>query len=126
MLGSAHLTSLSVLDLGGNEIGDDGAKALADTKLEHLTTLNLSGNGIGSAGAKALAKSHGYPALASLDLSMNPIGADGVAALGKAGLSKLSALFLLGSEIERGELDSRLRLVLHSFLEDGIYAREMY
>src|SRR5436190_16990240 len=34
--------------------------------------------------------------------------------------------FLLGSEIERAELDSRLRLVLHSFLEDGVYARELY
>lgn len=34
--------------------------------------------------------------------------------------------FLLGSEIERSELDSRLRLVLHSFLEDGAYAREMH
>ncbi|HKS89188.1 MAG TPA: helix-turn-helix domain-containing protein [Stellaceae bacterium] len=34
--------------------------------------------------------------------------------------------FLLGDEIERGELDSRLRLVLHSFLEDGEYARELF
>jgi TetR/AcrR family transcriptional regulator, transcriptional repressor of aconitase len=34
--------------------------------------------------------------------------------------------FLLGSEIERSELESRLRLVLHSFLEDGIYASELY
>src|SRR6202521_1882128 len=33
--------------------------------------------------------------------------------------------FLLGSEAERAELDSRLRLVLHSFLEDGDYAREL-
>src|SRR5436190_5853703 len=33
--------------------------------------------------------------------------------------------FLLGmAEIDRAELDSRLRLVLHSFLEDGEYARE--
>ena len=34
--------------------------------------------------------------------------------------------YLLGSEIERSELESRLRLVLHSFLEDGAYARELY
>src|SRR6186713_9140 len=33
--------------------------------------------------------------------------------------------FVLGSEIERTELESRLRLVLHSYLEDGIYAREL-
>ena len=29
-------------------------------------------------------------------------------------------------ESERGELDSRLRLVAHSFLEDGEYARELF
>jgi len=34
--------------------------------------------------------------------------------------------FLLGDEIERAELDSRLRLVLHSFLEDGDYARQLF
>ena len=34
--------------------------------------------------------------------------------------------FLLGSDIERSELESRLRLVLHSFLEDGAYARELH
>lgn len=34
--------------------------------------------------------------------------------------------FLLGSEAERAELDPRLRLLLHSFLEDGDYARELF
>lgn len=34
--------------------------------------------------------------------------------------------FLLGGEGERAELDSRLRLVLHSFLEDGEYARQLF
>jgi AcrR family transcriptional regulator len=34
--------------------------------------------------------------------------------------------YLLGSDIERSEIESRLRLVLHSFLEDGAYARELY
>lgn len=34
--------------------------------------------------------------------------------------------FLLGDEIERAELDSRLRLVLHSFLEDADYARQLF
>jgi TetR/AcrR family transcriptional regulator, transcriptional repressor of aconitase len=33
--------------------------------------------------------------------------------------------FLLGGR-DRSELDSRLRLVLHSFLEDGDYARELF
>src|SRR5260370_11529862 len=34
--------------------------------------------------------------------------------------------FLLGGECERAELDPRLRLLLHSFLEDGDYARELF
>jgi len=34
--------------------------------------------------------------------------------------------FLLGEEAACAELDSRLRLVLHSFLEDGDYARELF
>ena len=34
--------------------------------------------------------------------------------------------FLLGSAEDRADLDSRLRLVLHSFLEDGDYARELF
>ena len=34
--------------------------------------------------------------------------------------------FLLGSESERAEIELRLRLVLHSFLEDGVYARELF
>jgi AcrR family transcriptional regulator len=34
--------------------------------------------------------------------------------------------FLLGTAVDRDELDSRLRLVLHSFLEDGEYARELF
>ena len=34
--------------------------------------------------------------------------------------------FLLGDGVDRAELDTRLRLVLHSFLEDGEYARELF
>ena len=34
--------------------------------------------------------------------------------------------FLLGGETERAELDWRLRLALHSFLEDGEYARQLF
>jgi AcrR family transcriptional regulator len=34
--------------------------------------------------------------------------------------------FLLGAEVDRTELDTRLRLVLHSLLEDGDYARELF
>jgi AcrR family transcriptional regulator len=34
--------------------------------------------------------------------------------------------FLLGAGVDRSEMDTRLRLVLHSFLEDGDYARELF
>jgi AcrR family transcriptional regulator len=34
--------------------------------------------------------------------------------------------FLLGAGVDRNEMDTRLRLVLHSFLEDGEYARELF
>jgi AcrR family transcriptional regulator len=34
--------------------------------------------------------------------------------------------FLLGAGVEQAELDTRLRLILHSFLEDGEYARELF
>jgi TetR/AcrR family transcriptional regulator, transcriptional repressor of aconitase len=34
--------------------------------------------------------------------------------------------FLLGAGVDRAEMDTRLRLVLHSFLEDGEYARELF
>jgi AcrR family transcriptional regulator len=34
--------------------------------------------------------------------------------------------FLVGVGLDRAELDTRLRLILHSFLEDGEYARELF
>src|SRR5271163_5074329 len=40
-------------------------------------------------------------------------------------ISFMVRYFLLGGA-ERAELDTRLRLVLHSFLEDGEYARELF
>ncbi|KAK3281464.1 hypothetical protein CYMTET_10747 [Cymbomonas tetramitiformis] len=56
-------TSLNTLDLRRNEIGPEGAKALAVALTPNeegvfngsLNTLNLGGNGIGDEGAKALA-----------------------------------------------------------------------
>ena len=34
--------------------------------------------------------------------------------------------FVLGSECERREIDLKMRLMLHSYLEDGDYARELF
>ncbi len=34
--------------------------------------------------------------------------------------------FVLASDCERADLETRLRLILHSCLEDGVYARELF
>src|SRR6266446_7269184 len=34
--------------------------------------------------------------------------------------------FVLATDCERADLDTRLRLILYSFLEDGVYARELF
>ncbi|HEY1796301.1 MAG TPA: helix-turn-helix domain-containing protein [Stellaceae bacterium] len=34
--------------------------------------------------------------------------------------------FVLAAEVEREEMESRMRLLLHSYLEDGDYARELF
>ena len=53
------MTSLVTLDLGYNSIGADGAKALSTAlpMMTSLVTLYLSGNSIGDDGAKALCDS---------------------------------------------------------------------
>ena len=79
-----HCTNLQTLHLHSNDIGNHGAKALADCLKHHtnLQTLNLLCNNIGSDGAKALAdclKHHTN--LQTLDLYSNNIGSDGAKAL---------------------------------------------
>ena len=98
------LTQLQFLNLGDNEIGDAGAKALAPHlgKLTQLQSLNLNLTEIDIAGAKALAPHLGkLTQLQSLDLGGNSIGA-GVKALaphlGK--LTQLQSLNLGGNSIE--------------------------
>ena len=87
-----ELVNLISLDLAGNNIGDDGARALAG--LVKLTSLDLAINEIGDDGARALA---GLVKLTSLDLAINEIGDDGARAL--AGLVKLTSLDLPLNEI---------------------------
>ena len=66
--------------MGGNGIGDDGAKAIAEALKVNpvLTTLSIWGNKIGAEGAKAIAEALKVNAvLTSLDLMANSIGDDG-------------------------------------------------
>jgi small GTP-binding protein len=72
------LSGLTSLDLRGNGIGAEGAKAIA-ASLPGLTSLNLAGNGIGAEGAKAIAAS--LSGLTSLDLTVNRIGDEGARAI---------------------------------------------
>ena len=79
-----HCTNLQTLDLHSNNMGNDGAKALADCLKHHnnLQTLYLYSNNIGNDGAKALAdclKHHTN--LQTLSLSSNNIGSVGAKAL---------------------------------------------
>ena len=72
------LRGLTSLDLISNEIGAEGAKAIA-ASLTGLTSLNLGNNNIGAEGTKAIAAL--LPGLTSLDLRGNNIGTEGAAAL---------------------------------------------
>ena len=88
----ASLSALTSLYLGGNQIGAEGARALAS--LSTLTLLDLGGNQIGDDGAQALAL---LSALTSLHLGGNQIGDEGARAL--ASLSALTSLYLGGNQI---------------------------
>ena len=80
-----HHPSLSVLDLGFNNIGDEGCTALANLAVARnpsLATLYLSGNAVGEAGALALADVIAAGCgLTSLHLTANRICAKGVKGL---------------------------------------------
>jgi hypothetical protein len=80
-------TTLTVLDLYGNDIGDEGAQALAAALMNNatLTTLPLDGNNIGDEGAQALAAAlMNNATLTTLHLGENNIGDEGAQALATA------------------------------------------
>ncbi|WP_341810931.1 hypothetical protein [Wolbachia endosymbiont (group B) of Chesias legatella] len=92
-LANSNLTNLTELDLHRNNIGNEGAKALANSNLTNLTELDLHRNNIGNEGAKALANSN-LTNLTKLDLSFNMIGHEGAKALAKSNLTNLTELNL--------------------------------
>jgi uncharacterized protein (TIGR02996 family) len=93
------LRTLRWLNAGGNGITGRWAKALLDKRPPHLHTLRLGGNDIGDAGARAVAASPGAALLQELDLSYNDIGDEGAAALGAS--AHLSGLLVLASAATR-------------------------
>lgn len=90
---NVSLQNLTSLDLGQNEIGDGGAKALISRSLTALRELNLWGTDLGDEGVITLAKGN-FAALTSLNVSFNDIGADGAKALAKANFTALRELNL--------------------------------
>jgi Ran GTPase-activating protein (RanGAP) involved in mRNA processing and transport len=79
--------TIIALDLARNNIGDDGAKALADALKVNktITTLNLAWNKIGIEGAKALAEAlEKNKTITTFNLWGNNIGDDGAIALADA------------------------------------------
>ncbi|KAF9956198.1 hypothetical protein BGZ72_002950, partial [Mortierella alpina] len=80
-------TTLTTLDLRGNNIGNDGALALSEALKTNstLSSLNLQYNSIGENGAQALAKAlKTNKALTTLYLKGNSIGEKGAQALAEA------------------------------------------
>ncbi|WP_458694884.1 TomO hydrophobic C-terminal domain-containing protein, partial [Wolbachia endosymbiont of Laodelphax striatellus] len=87
------LTNLTSLTLSINNIGEEGAKALANGNLTNLTSLRLYKSNIGEEGAKALANGN-LTNLTSLTLSINNIGDEGAKALANGNLTNLTSLTL--------------------------------
>ncbi|CAK0835981.1 unnamed protein product [Prorocentrum cordatum] len=93
VLASVALPRLQSLDLSGNNVGDEGAAALAAAlrapgALPSLQKLDLRSNNVGDEGAAALAAAlrapGALPRLQELDLSHNRVGDEGAAALAAA------------------------------------------
>jgi hypothetical protein len=80
-------TVVTILMLDGNDIGDEGAKAIAEVLKVNavVTTLDLADNSIEDEGAIAIAESLKVNAvLTTLQLSGNNIGVDGAFAIAEA------------------------------------------
>lgn len=94
---------IASLKVGGNELGDEGAEAVAQALLlpergrpSSLLTLDLGFNDVGDAGAEALARSLRHNAtLRTLYLSGNQIGAAGCRALADALSQRASSIMVL-------------------------------
>jgi uncharacterized protein (TIGR02996 family) len=126
LLGSPHLTGLRQLDLGYNELGVDGARALAqgqplprleqlvlrssgfddsavhelaNMRLARLRHLDLSGNRFGPEGLPALLRSSLLARLRVLRLGDCDLGPEGVEQLAEVNLPELKELYLDSNEL---------------------------
>lgn len=102
----ANLSQLRSLDLFDNKIRDEGAKALAN--LRQLHTINLGTNLVGDEGAKALAS---LSQLRELHLGCNHVGLEGTKALAK--LNHLQVL-----DLEHNRIGNKgVRVILDTWID---------
>ena len=114
------LKHVEFLALNSNQIGDKGAKALADAiHLQHLTHLDLSRNKIGAEGAKALAYASHLQHLTHLDLSRNKIGAEGAKALAQT--PYLQHLTHLNLKVNQIGAEGAQALADSTYLSDDVH-----
>jgi Ran GTPase-activating protein (RanGAP) involved in mRNA processing and transport len=104
-----HHPSLSVLDLGFNNVGDEGCLSLASLAVAHnpvLSTLYLAGNAIREQGSIALADAiSGGCGLTTLHLTANQIGSQGV-----KGLTRSLAEFDVTLQMAQQDRENRMAL----------------
>jgi len=97
---SGSFTSLEVLGVWDNPLGDDGAEVLAEAHLPRVERLYVRGAGITDDGAMALAVTKSWPRLRTLNLEYNLIGDAGARALvsmGSGVMPSLERLLLRGN-----------------------------
>ena len=96
------IPNLKILDLQGNNIGDEGAIGLGkNVSWTNLTTLHLWGNNIGGEGATGLGKNVSWTNLTTLHLWVNNIGDEGATGLGKnVSWTNLTTLYLSENNID--------------------------
>lgn len=107
-----QLAHLEVLDLGFNDLTDQGLKTLADAAhLENLRALSLNDNRqIGTPGMRALADSPHLANLRSLDLSGNGLTETALKVLiNGESLKQLDAIALQGNRIGDGGVEALAR-----------------
>jgi Ran GTPase-activating protein (RanGAP) involved in mRNA processing and transport len=104
-----HHPSLSVLDLGFNNVGDEGCLSLASLAVAHnpiLSTLYLAGNAIKEQGSVAIADAiAGGCGLTTLHLTANQIGPQGV-----KGIMRSIAEFDVTLQMAQQDRENRMAL----------------
>jgi uncharacterized protein (TIGR02996 family) len=104
-LAATSFDKLRSLDLAGNDLGDEGVRALvAAPWLPRLHFLSLTYNGLGPGGVRVLADAP-LAGLRELDLSQNDLGREGARALARAPfLARLHRLSLAWTKLDEEAL----------------------